>query len=485
MVEPSANDRARRSRSRRRRCTSRSEPASRWVRFARFVLPPLAVAAAVIGMWLFVTYSLLREDQRPFLPPPQDVVSRGLPRLGPPATDPRGTRPARRAVAVTGLAIAFVIGTAVAVVMSQTMWLERTLYPYAVILQTVPLVAIAPLVGLKMGFSNTSRIVICVIISMFPIIANTLFGLKSATAAAARPLPAASRQSRWTRLWKLQFPAALPSIFAGLRIAAGLSVIGAIVGEFFFRAGDPPTAGLGRQLSVYQSQQRTHLVITALFFSCLLGVALFAIFTVIGTRLTRSWSDDQRRPAISARANGRPAPPRQASEPKGRTTCTSDERPPSASPCSSPLCGGDDDDTGAPTRRRGAETTAGAAATAAGTDRDDGGQRHERGDDGGRRRHDRGGWRRASTTSTSPASAPTRSSSRPTGSPSRTTATRTRRSAPRARSTPRRAPTPGRSPTPGITLEIRAGGRSSTSRRRPSRSTPIRRSSPAMPTRAT
>ncbi len=86
-------------------------------------------------------------------------------------------------VAVTGLAIAFVIGTLVAVVMSLAMSLERTLYPYAVILQTVPLVAIAPLVGLKMGFSNTSRIVICVIISLFPIIANTLFGLKSATLA--------------------------------------------------------------------------------------------------------------------------------------------------------------------------------------------------------------------------------------------------------------------------------------------------------------
>ena len=60
---------------------------------------------------------------------------------------------------MTGLAIAFVIGTLVAVLMSQTMWLERTVYPYAVILQTIPLVAIAPIIGLKMGFSNNSRIV--------------------------------------------------------------------------------------------------------------------------------------------------------------------------------------------------------------------------------------------------------------------------------------------------------------------------------------
>ena len=241
-----------------------------------------------------MTYRLLREEQRAFLPPPHDVVSRGLfdwDRLQPILEGLARTT----VVAVSGLTIAFVIGTLVAVLMSQTIWLERTLYPYAVILQTVPLVAIAPIVGLKMGFSTSSQVVICVIISVFPIIANTLFGLQSATAA-QHDLFTLQHASRWTRLVKLQFPAAVPSIFTGLRIAAGLSVIGAIVGEFFFRAGDPAAAGLGRQLSLYQNQQRTHLVITALFFSCLLGVALFALFTIIGTRATRSWSDVVQRP---------------------------------------------------------------------------------------------------------------------------------------------------------------------------------------------
>ena len=252
-----------------------------------------------MGLWLIVTYGLLRTDQRSFLPPPQEVLSKGFldwDRLHPILIGLARTT----MVAVTGLAIAFILGTAIAVVMSQTLWLERSMYPYAVILQTVPLVAIAPLVGLKMGFSTNSRIVICVIISIFPIIANTLFGLKSATGP-QNDLFSLERASRWTRLRKLQLPAALPSIFAGLRIAAGLSVIGAIVGEFFFRAGDPAEAGLGRQLSLYQSQQRTYLVITALFFSCLLGVALFAAFSVLGTHLTKSWSDAaQRRPRPSS-----------------------------------------------------------------------------------------------------------------------------------------------------------------------------------------
>ena len=280
---------------------------SRLDRFVRFVVPPMGVAAGVVGVWLIVTYSLLRDDQRPFLPPPQEVVARGF--LDWDRLQPILAGFARTAVvSLAGLAIACVIGTLLAVVMSQGASLERALYPYAVILQTVPLVAIAPLVGLKMGFSDASRVTICVLISIFPIVANTLFGLKSATPA-QRDLFLLHRASRWTRLWKLQFPTALPAIFTGLRISAGLSVIGAIVGEFFFRAGDPSTAGLGRQLSVYQNQQRTHLVITALFFSCLLGVALFAIFTVAGNQLTRHWSEDQwRRPTRSAQlAAGRRA----------------------------------------------------------------------------------------------------------------------------------------------------------------------------------
>jgi NitT/TauT family transport system permease protein len=263
-------------------------------RFVRFVLPPLAVAGGVVGIWLFVTYQLLREDQRAFLPPPQDVLSRGFfdwARLEPILEGLARTT----MVALAGLTIAFVIGTAYAVLMSQTYWLERTLYPYAVIVQTLPLVAIAPLVGLKMGFSTNARITICAIISVFPIVANTLFGLKSPTAA-QHDLFTLQGASRWTRLRKLQMPAALPSVFAGLRIAAGLSVIGAIVGEFFFRAGDPSAAGLGRQLSVYQSRQQTDLVMSALFFSCLLGVVLFTAFNVAGNRLTRSWSESAERP---------------------------------------------------------------------------------------------------------------------------------------------------------------------------------------------
>ena len=118
---------------------------------------------AVIGVWLFVTYQLLR-DGPAALPPaaPRGRVAEAS-STGIVCTRSSRASPAPPAVAVTGLVIAFVIGTLVAMLMSQAIWLERTLYPYAVILQTIPLVAIAPIIGLKMGFSNNSRIVICVI----------------------------------------------------------------------------------------------------------------------------------------------------------------------------------------------------------------------------------------------------------------------------------------------------------------------------------
>ena len=124
-----------------------------------------------------------------------------------------------------------------AILMSQAKWVERSFYPYAVALQTVPILALTPLIGQFFDYNFRSRVIVCVIISLFPIIANTLFGLLSADQG-HHDLFRLHGAGRWTRLWKLQFPGALPAIFTGLRISAGLSVIGAIVGDFFFRRGD-------------------------------------------------------------------------------------------------------------------------------------------------------------------------------------------------------------------------------------------------------
>jgi NitT/TauT family transport system permease protein len=190
-------------------------------------------------------------------------------------------------VAFLGLAIAIVIGMTLAIAMSQARWIERSIYPYAVILQTVPILALVPVFGLWFGFGFTSRVLVCILIALFPLIANTLFGLQSVNQD-HHDLFTLQGANRWTRLWKLQFPAALPSIFTGLRISAGLSVIGAIVGDFFFKQGD---AGIGILIDLYRARLQSEQMIGAIILSSLLGVIVFWFFGLLGRRVIGSWHE--------------------------------------------------------------------------------------------------------------------------------------------------------------------------------------------------
>ena len=140
-----------------------------------------------------------------------------------------------------------------------------------VIVQTLPIVAIVPLVGLWLGFNFSSRVIVCVVMSLFPIITNTLFGLKSADPG-LHDLATLHNASRWTRLRTIAFPNALPAMFTGIRIAGGLSVIGAIVSDFFFRQGYP---GIGRLLDIYRANLNYEGLIAAIFASSSLGIVVF------------------------------------------------------------------------------------------------------------------------------------------------------------------------------------------------------------------
>jgi NitT/TauT family transport system permease protein len=168
--------------------------------------------------------------------------------------------------------------------MSQARWLERSLYPYAVALQSVPILAMVPLLGFWFGFGTTSRVLVCVLISVFPIVGNTLFGVRS-TERGHHDLFTLHHAGRWTRLVKLQLPSALPAIFAGLRISAGLSVVGAIVGDFFFRQGTP---GLGRLIDTYRSRLQAEEMLAAVLLGSAFGIAVFVLFTVLA-RTVATW----------------------------------------------------------------------------------------------------------------------------------------------------------------------------------------------------
>jgi NitT/TauT family transport system permease protein len=249
--------------------------------------PLVAVAAVFVGMWLLLSYVVLSPTQRFLLPPPQEVVKVGfLNWENLRQVLVMGLLPTTQ-VAMTGLAIAIVLGMLWAILMSQAAWIERSTYPYAVVIQTIPIIAIVPLVGILIGFNFKGRVLACVIISIFPIITNTLFGLKSADAS-LQDLFTLHGANRITRLLKLQLPAALPAIITGFRISAGLSVIGAIVGDFFFRQGNP---GIGRLIDIYRAQLAGEKLITTIFFSSLLGITVFWGFGYLGNRLTRSWHE--------------------------------------------------------------------------------------------------------------------------------------------------------------------------------------------------
>uniref|UniRef100_UPI0024BBC9E9 ABC transporter permease n=1 Tax=Mycolicibacterium poriferae TaxID=39694 RepID=UPI0024BBC9E9 len=236
-------------------------------------------------LWVAVTYLVLDERRRFLLPPPWAVAHTGL-------VDPISRSAIVAAltqtatVALTGLGVAVLVGVTIAVLMSQARWLEESIYPYAVIVQTLPIVAIVPLVGLWLGFNFSSRVIVCVVMSLFPIITNTLFGLKSADPG-LHDLATLHNASRWTRLRTIAFPNALPAMFTGIRIAGGLSVIGAIVSDFFFRQGYP---GIGRLLDIYRANLNYEGLIAAIFASSSLGIVVFWFIGWLGQRVTGAWT---------------------------------------------------------------------------------------------------------------------------------------------------------------------------------------------------
>ena len=261
-------------------------------RWWRTVAPPLIVLAVVVGTWELVSQVVMTPDRRRvLLPPPETTVQDGFLDWGHLSEILSGLWLTGQ-VTLLGLAIAVVIGVTAAVLMSQARWVERMIHPYAVVLQTIPIIAIVPIIGLWFSFAFRSRVLVAVIISLFPIITNTLFGLKSADRG-LEDLFTLHRSSRRTRLWKLRARAAQPAFFTGLRIAAGMAVIGSIVGDFFFRRGDQ--MGLGRLLSVYHSRVQPTLLFTTIFFSSMLGLTLFVAVGLLGRFMTRTWYVPARR----------------------------------------------------------------------------------------------------------------------------------------------------------------------------------------------
>ena len=178
-----------------------------------------------------------------------------------------------------GYLMSIVAGVLIALFFARSPLVRRSLYPYTILLQTVPIVAIAPLILMWFGSGLRSVILVVVIICLFPIIANTTQGLTSVDHSLLNLFRMANA-SRAQVLFKLRLPHALPSFFTGLRIASGLSVIGAFSGEWFASSNTVGEGGLGYSIIYASSQLQTDYLFALVIACAALGTCFF--LTVVG-----------------------------------------------------------------------------------------------------------------------------------------------------------------------------------------------------------
>jgi len=183
--------------------------------------------------------------------------------------------------ALIGFLLSSLLGFLCALILASSQFLKRAFLPFAIFFQTVPIIAIAPLLVIWFGFGEPTVRVSAFIVSFFPVLANSILGLNSVDPGLIE-LFRAYGASRKKMLWSLQIPSSLSSIFAGLQVSAGLAVIGAIVGEFI--AG----GGLGGMIDSARTQQRVDIVLGAILLSSLMGI-LFVSFVRVGFQFLLKW----------------------------------------------------------------------------------------------------------------------------------------------------------------------------------------------------
>lgn len=261
-------------------------PPQSWrARLAMLVIPPV-----VVFILLLVAYAMVRaqlEPHRQFLMPSgqalweralsrpevlRDLFDRALITLG---------------LAMAGLAVSIPVGILLAVVMFRAVILERALFPNIVALQSIPTLAIIPLIQTALGFGTLPKILIVAKFTLFAIPITLLLGLRSTDRDTINLFKLQGAPWR-TILIKACFPSAAPALFAGLRIAASLAVLSAIVSELFFLAG---RGGLGQMIINSKIDFKYEEMYAALIVATLMSVSVYVAFTWLGHRLFSEWHE--------------------------------------------------------------------------------------------------------------------------------------------------------------------------------------------------
>ncbi|MGB7442652.1 MAG: ABC transporter permease [Coleofasciculaceae cyanobacterium] len=193
-------------------------------------------------------------------------------------------------ITLAALLAATISGLLVAILFAQSRWIERSFFPYAVILQTTPIVAIAPLIIVWLRNNTFAALVVCAwIVAFFPIVSNTTLGLKSLDPNLSN-LFQLYQASPWQTLLYLRLPTALPYFLGGLRISGGLALIGAVVAEFVAGTGGAKS-GIAYQILMSSYNLEIPRMFAALFLTTGLGVIIFVVLTVLSNFLLGRWHE--------------------------------------------------------------------------------------------------------------------------------------------------------------------------------------------------
>lgn len=254
-------------------------PAGVWPR----ILAPLAIGVIVLALWEFA----VRWNEIPSYVLPGPIL------VGQTLVADWGTLSGSLWVTLKitfmALAAAIVVGVTLAVLFSQSKWLEMALLPYAVILQVTPIVAIAPLIIIWANDIDLSLLICGWIVAFFPILSNTILGLNSADHNLVN-LFELYGASRWQTMRYLKLPAALPYFLAGLKISGGLALIGAVVAEFVAGTGGS-ASGLAYRILEAGYQLKIPRVFAALVMISLSGIAIFLATSFVSHLLLHRWHE--------------------------------------------------------------------------------------------------------------------------------------------------------------------------------------------------
>lgn len=252
-----------------------------WLRYAA----PVAVALLLLGAW---EAAVTIWQVPPYIVPAPTKVFATL-------WDDRALLGASlgvtAGVALAALALAVVLGVLTAFVFAQSRIVEASLLPYAILLQVTPIVAIAPLIIIWVKDTRTALVLCATVVAIFPIISNTSLGLRSVDPGLA-DLFRMSRASRWQVLLRLRIPSALPYFFAGLRVASGLALIGAVVAEFVAGTGGQG-AGLAYQILMAGIELNIPRLFAALVVITAAGVVLYAAVGALARLLLGGWHESE------------------------------------------------------------------------------------------------------------------------------------------------------------------------------------------------